>query len=70
MLFYMCVLSPFRHEPFLRLGFLRQCVVPDSSSVPASTKCFVLYLPLKLCNVSEHLIIIFLYVMDYASLFQ
>jgi hypothetical protein len=42
MLFYRCALSlsPFRREPFLRSASLGQGVVTDTSSVPASAKCF------------------------------
>jgi hypothetical protein len=36
----MCHLSPFRIESFLRSVSLGQCVVPDSSSIPASIKYF------------------------------
>jgi hypothetical protein len=78
---YSLSLSSFQREPLLRLAFLGQYVVPDSSSIPTFVKCFVLYLPLELYNriwnlnwnkvkFSEHFNIIFLYVMYYTSLLR
>jgi hypothetical protein len=73
-------LSPFWRESFLRSASLGQGVL-DSLSVSTFKKCFILYLPLKLCNrirnlncnkvkFSEHFSIIFLYVMYYVSLLR